>query len=230
MAFLQDPARQPLLRVPSVVVVLIVLLIGIYALMVTAFASHANEIDVNYGLFPARYSHSFLVSTGANPGSLLDQALPFITYMFLHGSWGHVLINSVWLLAFGPAVARRFGTLLFLCFFLLCGVAGAVAHLAAYWGSMEPVIGASAAISGLMAAGFRMLPFGAQVTGTEPLTPLLSTQVLISTAVWCLINVFAGLTGFGAGPGVTVIAWVAHIGGFCAGLLLAGPFDWLARR
>jgi membrane associated rhomboid family serine protease len=117
---------------------------------------------------------------------------------------------------------------LFLLFFLICGVAGAAAHLAAYWGSTAPVIGASGAVSGLMAAGFRMLPSG---SGDDPaaLAPLFSRRILAWTAVWAAINAFAGITGFGAGPGPAVIAWGAHLGGYAAGLVLAGPFDRLAR-
>jgi hypothetical protein len=53
---------------------------------------------------------------------------------------------------------------------------------------------------------------------------------LVWSAIWTLINVIAGFTGLGAGPGVNVVAWVAHMGGYFAGLLLAGPFDALARR
>jgi membrane associated rhomboid family serine protease len=138
--------------------------------------------------------------------------------MFLHGNWPHVLINSVWLLAFGPVVARRFGSALFLGFFIICGVMGAAAHLAVYWGSAAPVIGASAGISGLMAAGFRMLPFGPPQAEAPPLAPILSSQILVWSLIWTIINVGAGVTGLGGGPGVdNVVAWVAHLGGYFAG-------------
>ncbi len=230
MAFFQDPARQPFLRVPPTVVWLIALLLGIHALLTTLLAAHADQIYVAYGFIPARYSSAFLARTGINPGSYFDQAVPFVSYIFLHGNWPHVLINSVWLLAFGPVVARRFGTPLFLGFFLLCGVIGAASHLAAYWGSTAPVIGASAAVSGLMAAGFRMLSFGPPGQPASPLAPLLSGRIVVWSVIWSLINVVAGMTGLGGGPGVNVVAWVAHLGGYFAGLLLAGPFDALARR
>ncbi|HEY5047736.1 MAG TPA: rhomboid family intramembrane serine protease [Rhizomicrobium sp.] len=230
MAFFQDPARQPFLRAPPVVLWLIALLVAIHALLTFFFAAHANEIYVTYGFIPARYSTTFLTRTGVNPGNLLDQALPFVTYIFLHGSWAHVLINCVWLLAFGAVVARRFGTALFLGFFIVCGVAGAALHLAVYWGTTAPVIGASAGISGLMGAAFRMLPFGPRRPSDAPLEPLLSTRILVWSAIWALLNVGAGLTGFGGGPGVNFVAWVAHLGGYFAGLILAGPFDAWARR
>ncbi len=222
MAFFQDSSRQPFLRVPASVLWLIVLLIGLHAARVLAFpGSESDGIFATYGFVPARY-------TGYNPGTVASRLLPFVTYLFLHGSWSHVLFNSVWLLAFGPAVARRFGPVLFLLFFLVCGVAGALTHLAAYWGSTAPVIGASGAISGLMAAGFRMLPTGPR-DHPAALAPLFSPRILAWTAIWAALNVFAGITGFGAGPGPAVIAWGAHLGGYAAGLVLAGPFDRLAR-
>jgi membrane associated rhomboid family serine protease len=233
MAFFQDPARQPFLRVPPAVICLIAILIGLHALRVVLFApdsTQTNYILNTYGFIPAWYSPSFLAEKSAIPRGLIHQALPFVTYMFLHGSWAHVLINCALLLAFGPVVARRFGTTLFLAFFLVCGVAGALAHLAVYWGSTEPVIGASAAIVGLMGASFRMFPFDPVQSDAAPLEPILSTRILVWSAVWLLINVVAGVTGLGAGGGINVVAWVAHMGGYFAGLLLVGPADALARR
>ncbi|HEY6578578.1 MAG TPA: rhomboid family intramembrane serine protease [Rhizomicrobium sp.] len=227
MAFLResDP-RQPLLRASPAVLWLIAILIGAHLLRVTYFPD-LKWIGV-YGFVPARYSQAYLASHGVNPGTVMERALPFVSYMFLHGSWTHVAVNCVWLLAFGPIVARRFGWLLFLLFFILCGIAGAAAHLACDWGSTAPVIGASAAISGLMAAGFRMLPLPPHRV-LRPLARILSPRILAWTALWAIVNVVAGVTGFGAGGEVQLVAWQAHLGGYAAGLLLAGPFDALAK-
>jgi membrane associated rhomboid family serine protease len=223
MVFFQDPSRQPFLRAPASVIGLIALLIGLHAARILLFpGSESDGIFNTYGLVPARYAGHY------NPGSVVERFLPFVTYLFLHGSWGHVLINSVWLLAFGPVVARRFGPILFLLFFVVCGIAGAVTHLFAYWGSTAPVIGASAAISGLMAASFRMLPASSD-KDTTALVPILSARILVWTALWVTINVFAGITGFGSGAGPNMIAWGAHLGGYAAGLLLAGPFNRVAQ-
>ena len=192
-----------------------------------AFPRDAEALFVSYGFVPARYSSAFLASHTYDPGNLFERALPFVTYIFLHGSFMHVAINSVWLLAFGPVVARRFGSLLFLLFFLLCGIAGAAVHLACDWGSTAPVIGASAAVSGLMAAAFRMLPLSPEGEKVA-LAPIFSARILVWTAIWTLVNVFAGVTGFGTGGEVELVAWQAHLGGYAAGLFLAGPFDSLA--
>ncbi|MGH6878393.1 MAG: rhomboid family intramembrane serine protease [Rhizomicrobium sp.] len=228
MAFLRESGKQPFLRAPAAVLWLIAVLVVAHAARVLFFQQDSDALLVTYGFVPARYSQTYLASHGVNPGTLMERVLPFVTYMFLHGSWMHVAVNCVWLLAFGPIVARRLGWLLFLLFFLICGIAGAAAHLACNWGSAAPVIGASAAISGLMAAGFRMLPLPPQV-GWRPLAPIFSPRILAWTALWVIVNVVAGVTGLGTGGEVQLVAWQAHLGGYAAGLVLAGPFDALAK-
>jgi len=227
VAFLRDMNDpQPFLRVPAVVLWLILALLGTHALRVWGFPQDSNWLFGSYGFVPALYSHAYLQAHGENPGSFVQLALPFVTYIFLHGSWMHVGINSVWLLAFGPVVARRYGSLVFILFFLVCGIAGAGVHLALNWGSPNPLIGASAGISGLMAAAFRMLFFEPRETA-PPLTPIFSPRILLWTAIWVAVNIIAGTMGLGAGG--ELVGWQAHLGGYAAGLLLAGPFDALAR-
>ena len=223
--FYQSARREPFLRAPPVVLLLIALLILIEAALQFLPPAVSGALLVEYGFTPARYSQAFLSTHHLDGGGTFEKAFDFVSYTFLHGSWPHVLINCVWLLAFGSVVARRFGPLLFLLFFVICGVAGAAAHLALNWGSIAPVIGASAAVSGLMAAAFRMMA----VPPHGPLEPLFSRRILVWSAIWVAMNVAAGLTGLGAGPGVQLIAWQAHLGGYFAGLLLAGPFDALRQ-
>lgn len=227
MAFLRDTTgSQPVFRAPAVVVWLILALLGTHALRDWGFPQDSNWLFETYGFVPAAYSHAYLAEHGYSPGSLAQLALPFITYMFLHGSWMHVGINSAWLLAFGPAVVRRFGSVLFLLFFLVCGIAGAAVHLAVSWADPHPLIGASAGISGVMGAAFRMLFFDPQ-DARPPLTPILSRQIMLWTAIWVGVNIVAGTMGIGAGG--ELVGWQAHLGGYAAGLLLSGLFDMLAQ-
>lgn len=232
MAFFQDPSqRQPFLRAPAVVLLLVVLLLAIYAFQANSPTLTYNAVIARYAFIPARYSPQFMHAHFAAPQSFFDQAIPFVSYMFLHGSWTHVLINSVWLLPFGSVVARQFGTVSFLLLFLLCGIAGAGAFLAADWGMAVPVIGASGAISGLMAAAFRLIQYPNEPYGARgQLAPILSRRILLWSFIWIAINIVAGVYGFGAGPGPEAIAWQVHLGGYFAGLILAGPFFALGRR
>jgi membrane associated rhomboid family serine protease len=222
---------QPFLRLPMGVGILAGFLLALYAAQSFAPPALYDYVIGNYAFIPARYSPAFLQAHNADGGSPIARALPFVTYIFLHGSWTHVIINTVWLLAFGPVVSRRFGVLRFLAFFLLCGIAGAAVQLACSWGSTDPIVGASAAISGLMGAAFRLLGRdGGGVFRPQPMAPIFSRQILLVSAVWVVINVVAGVTGLGTpGPGVQLIAWQAHLGGYAAGLLLARLFDPLAR-
>lgn len=238
MTFFQEPRgpRQPILLVPWPVLFLIGLLAACFAAFALAPAGLQNRILYDYAFIPARYSHAFLVSHDYNPGSAFDQVLPFVTYIFLHANISHLAINCIWLLPFGAVVARRYHAIVFFVFFLLCGIAGAAAHLAFNWGSTLPVIGASAAISGLMGAAFRMMVMPTadghwpDVSGPRPLAPLLSPRILLWSAIWVGVNVVAGVTGLGTGTQIRLIAWQAHLGGYFAGLLLAGPFSVLAAR
>src|SRR3569833_2303409 len=224
MAFLHPgPSRQPAFNVPPVVMGVIGIFAAVQALRAwgpPAFADHLVDV---FALVPARLTQ---------PGPLWDKAVPFVSYMALHGDWTHLAINCLWLLAFGPIVARRFGAPLFLLFFLVCGVIGAGLFLVFGWGGPEPVVGASAAISGLMGAGIRLLPgrFAWAQPGEAPLMPLLSRPVLSFSAVWMVMNIVVGTLGLGMVPEGQSVAWQAHMGGYLAGLLLAGAFDRLRPR
>jgi len=225
MAFLQSgPARQPALRAPAVVLWLIVLMLALHGARVLLLdPAQSADVIIAYAFIPVRY---------AFPGALWDQAIPFVSHIFLHGDWPHVILNSLWLLAFGPIVARRFGAPLFLLFFLFCGMAGAAAYLLFNWGSPDPVVGASGAVSGLMAAGLRLMPglFSWAIPGEMRLAPILSRPILTFSLVWVALNIFVGLIGAGFLGSEGAIAWQAHLGGYLAGLLLAGPFDFLRPR
>ena len=231
MAFLTEPRSQPAIRAPAVVWLLIALIVGLEIGREYVWPGSSDAIMLRYGLVPAHFSPAWAALHPAEAGSWFDRALSLVTFNLLHGSFLHVGVNALWLLAFGSVVARRLGTPLFLIFFVLCGIAAAALHLALNWGSLNPVIGASGAISGLMAAGIRMADFrGAAIDqDVEVLRPLTDRMVLSFTMVWTIANIAAGLTNLGVEAGQT-IAWQAHIGGYFAGLLLATPFDAIARR
>jgi membrane associated rhomboid family serine protease len=233
MAFLQSsPPRQPMFRAPPIVLWTIAALAGLHFARVLQPPARSEAIVTRYALIPARYSSAFLSAHHLDPGSLWERAVPFISYMGLHNDLTHLAINCLFLLAFGPIVAKRFGAVLFLVFFAVCGVIAAAVYLAFNWGDPEPVIGASGGLSGLMAAALRMLPTQIPwaMPGETPLAPIFSRQVLMFSLVLAVVNVIAGLTGLGFGGDAGNIAWQAHLGGYVAGLLLAGLFDYLRPR
>ena len=148
-------------------------------------------------------------------------------------------MNLVWLLPFGSAVARRFGSARFLAFFAVTAAAGALTHLLTHDGEMQPMIGSSAAVSGFMAgairfafgpggplAMFRSEDAGAYKVPAPPLTVALrDRRIMVFLVAWFGLNLLVG-TGVVPVPGVDEsIAWQAHIGGFIAGMVLFPLFD-----
>jgi membrane associated rhomboid family serine protease len=209
-------------KAPAVVLGLIALLVAAHLARVWLLpAPLADEIVTNFGFVPLRYAPGVL-----DPGSLFERAVPFVSYIFLHADAMHLTINCLWLLAFGPVVARRYGSVVFLLFFFTCGIAAAAVHLALNWREAQVIIGASGAVSGLMAAGIRMLRPPPQPPSAA-LAPLLSPQVLVFTGLWVAINLVAGFAGLSVFGTDHQIAWQAHLGGYFVGLLLCGPLDRL---
>lgn len=222
MAFFVEgkSARQPFLRAPASVLGLIAVLLAAHLARVLAPAATSERILNDYALDPALYA--------SNTASWLDRLIPLFSHMLLHANVAHIAVNCVWLLAFGPVVARRFGGGPFVVFFLLCGVAGALFFVVLNWGSDVGVIGASGAISGLMGAAIRMIRLRQPYlnVATLPLAPINSPQVLGFSAVWLAVNLVTGITGIGTGGGpIEPVAWQAHMGGYLAGLVLAGFFE-----
>src|SRR5690606_34648841 len=112
------------------------------------------EFLLTFAFIPARYDSSMVLG-GALPGGLAAEIWTFVTYSLIHADWTHFGVNAIWLLPFGSAVARRFGTGRFVIFFVVASAIGAAAHLATHPHDPAPMIGASAAISGTMAAAMR---------------------------------------------------------------------------
>lgn len=149
-----------------------------------------------------------------------------VTYLFVHGSWGHVAMNAAAALAFGPPVARYLGSrtrdvLLFFAFFLLCGVISGLGYVLAHWGGHDLAVGASGAISGFWGGASRLL------VGRGRLAAIRNRMVISQGLVFIVINVAVGLLG---GLAALNIAWEAHVVGYLAGLTLIGPFGRLAVR
>jgi membrane associated rhomboid family serine protease len=233
-----QPPRERIFNVPAVIAALIAALGLVHFLLSMVL----NERQTNHALLlfafiPARYDPSLPVGE-TWPGGFGADIWTFVTYAMLHGDLSHLFFNSIWLLAFGAPVARRFGPWRFLLFFAAAAVGGAVVHLATHFGEVLPMIGASAAISGAMAAAIRFaFQRGGPLTlwrsdgdgyrvPAAPLRQSLSDpRVLAFLLVWFGVNALFGLSPF-ALPGMEhAIAWQAHVGGFAVGLFAFSLFD-----
>ena len=230
--------REPLFNVPPVVIAVLAVLLLIHAVRMVALTEQQDiEFLLSFAFIPARYDSSVVLG-GALPGGGAD-VWTFVSYALIHADWTHLGVNAVWLLPFGSAVARRFGAPRFLAFFAVTAAAGAALHLATHAGEQFPMIGASAAISGTMAAAMRFVfqrggPLGLLGRVDEsayrvPAIPLrgvlLEPRVVLFLAVWFGINIVFGLGSLPITGSDQAVAWQAHIGGFLAGLLLFSWFD-----
>jgi len=242
----QDPGRQdqqPAINVPSVVLALGGAMVVIHVLRSLVFSAEMDlEILFLFAFWPLRYAEG-LFASGDAPGGFAADLWSFVTYGFLHGGISHLVFNLLWMAIFGSALARRFGVTRFLLISALCAAAGALAHLATNFGSASPMIGASAAVSGHMAASLRFIfelggPLGAFSRADPrayrvPAVPLRETmknrQVMVFMAIWFGLNFFFGIGSESITGGAAAVAWQAHIGGFVAGLLLFPLFDPIER-
>jgi membrane associated rhomboid family serine protease len=223
---------EPILNVPRSVVGASALMAAIQ--LVRGFLPDETDLTFLLALafLPARYSGA----APELPGGYVTAVTSFVTYMVVHAGWVHLVVNLLWMLAFGSAVARRIGDVKFIYFSLLCGIAGAFTHLAFHYGDMAPVVGASAAISGQMAGAlrfiFRPLELPGQRTTDFISTPLMTLgqslsdrRIIAFLVFWVVINAYFGISAVRIAGQEGGIAWEAHIGGFLCGLLLFGVFD-----
>jgi membrane associated rhomboid family serine protease len=152
------------------------------------------------------------------------QVSHLITSMFLHGSWMHLIGNMWFLWLFGNNVEDSMGRLRFAIFYLLCGLAAALAQVATNPASAIPMVGASGAISGVMGGYLVLYPqvrvFCLVVLGFFVTSVALPAWMML--IYWFVIQFVSGLAAFGGDVGG--VAFWAHTGGFVAGLILVKLF------
>jgi membrane associated rhomboid family serine protease len=157
---------------------------------------------------------------------------PFFTNMFLHGGWGH-LISNMWILfIFGDNVEDRMGKVRYFLFYIACGLIASFTHFILHRSSVVPAIGASGAISGIMAAYMIMFP-KSTIISLVPIIiiPLfIPIPALIYIGIWFLMQLLSGTSSLMLSDSATGIAFWAHIGGFIGGLLLYGFFDTSRKK
>ncbi len=179
----------------------------------------ADRFFYFYGLVPARYSVPHISSYF----TLAEQFFALISFMFVHGSFWHLLGNMWSLFIFGDNIEDRLGSLRYLLFYFLCGIASGLFHMLLNIYSNIPTIGASGAIAGVMGAYFLLFPNSKILT----LIPIIFIPFFVYIpayfflGIWLLIQFLSAAGTSGAAGG---IAWWAHIGGFVAGMLFLKLF------
>ncbi len=237
-----EAPREPILTLPGALIVYIALLAVIHLVrMMLPFDIDDLVIEM-FGFIPKRYDSTLLDVTF--PGGEGAKVWTFVTYSLLHANLGHIGFNVLWLLPFGSALARRFSATRFFLFMAVTAATGALAHFITHEHAVAPMIGASASVSGTMAAAIRFafvrgsfLSFSRGDADAAAKVPALSLtralrngRVLAFLAIWFGVNIIFGMGSIAIGVDGASVAWQAHIGGFLAGLMLFSLFDPVPRE
>jgi len=158
--------------------------------------------------------------------------LTFFTAMFVHGGLLHIASNMIYLVVFGDNVEDLMGPVLYIFFYLLCGLAASVAQIAADPTSMIPNVGASGAIAGVLAGYLLLLPTGTVriLFFLPPFSRIARIPALFFISLWFILQIFGGAMSLGASSESGGVAYWAHVGGFLAGLALAFVYKQIMRR
>jgi len=202
-------------------------IVFIWEVIVTRFFTDQRamvEVFSTHGFVSARFLEDI------SRGAIVDATIPILTSMFMHGGIMHILGNMLFLWIFGDNIEDRFGHAKYLACYLLWGFAAAMAHLAWAMGVggeqlLIPAVGASGAISGVLGAYMLIFPHARVVTLI--LFFFITTTRIPAFAylfLWFIYQLIAA--AFGAGGGV---AYLAHIGGFVAGMLFGLLYKSIIR-
>jgi membrane associated rhomboid family serine protease len=207
------PTRYP----PTVTWTLIAINCAVFLYEVSLSELALEGFLYRYALVPALYFTGLAADLGP-----LDY-LPFVTNMFLHGGWLHLILNMWMLWLFGGTVEDRLGPGRYLAFYIACGAAASFAHAIFNPTSTDPALGASGAIAGVMGCYLRLFPLARVVI----LVPVLffpfffELPAFVFVGIWFFIQVLQGTVSLIVPAAHGGVAWWAHIGGFVAGLAFA---------
>jgi membrane associated rhomboid family serine protease len=221
-------------RTPYITFVLIAANVLVWLLVQGAGATFPLARSVcELGLIPGELTASLPPGTPFPMGEglvcLTDpgrQVTNVFTSMFLHGSWMHLLGNMWFLWLFGNNIEDSMTRPRFLVFYLLCGLAAALAQVMADPSSNVPMVGASGAISGVMGAYLVLFP-RVRVFTLVPLGVFITSIALpawMMLVYWAVLQFFGGITSIVAQQTGGVAFW-AHLGGFLAGVILVKLFE-----
>ena len=198
------------------------------ALIVMNVIAFLNEINR-----PEQAVQAFIFAWGVVPREFatatdLPPLIPFpfwstlLTSMFLHGGWGHLGGNMLFLWIFGDNIEHRLGHVRFVVFYLACGLAASLAHIMFNSGSSIPAVGASGAISGVLGGYLLMFPRNRVYVLTWG--GVMAVPAIFMLGLWIVTQFVNGVGSIAVTNQTGGVAYMAHIGGFVAGLILAPLF------
>ncbi|WP_430735549.1 rhomboid family intramembrane serine protease [Halodesulfovibrio aestuarii] len=212
----------PRVHTPYMLYTIIAVCFGIFLLERLLPVSQLTEFFYVYGVVPARFTDPAWAERMHFPS---DAEYAFITHLFIHGGWVHLILNMWFLWIFGDNIEDVMGPLRFLFFYLTCGVVAILINIAFTPTSVTPVIGASGAIAGIMGAYFLLYPH-ARVLTLIPIVIIpffFYLPAVFFLLLWVGIQLALGIAAL-SGHASTSVAWWAHTGGFICGILILPLF------
>jgi membrane associated rhomboid family serine protease len=221
---------QPRYSTPYVNTTLIVVNIAVFCLQFAQMVADprgADQLLRTYGEIPAHLAAFVAGSHRYTPGDII---LPFLTSMFLHGGWEHVIGNMWFLYIFGDNVEDYLGHGKYLAFYLIAGLLAMATQVAISPHSAVPTIGASGAIAGVLGAYIVLYP-GARVL-TWFFVFIMYIPAWFVLGEWFVMQFLYGTSALAAmhGRDMGGVAFWAHVGGFIAGMVMIKIFPERARR
>lgn len=213
--------RNPSGTFPIVTVGIIILnvLIFLYEL---SLGRRLESFIFQFGVVPVKVYYSAEI-----PGSgFINTYFPFLSSMFLHGGFIHLIGNMWYLWIFGDNVEDVLGRIRFLVFYLLCGIGSLAVHVYFNRESGVPCIGASGAVAGVLGAYMVTFP-RARVLVLIPLFiiwEMIELPAIFVLGFWFLIQFFSGAASISSSHQGAGVAWWAHIGGFILGIIFIKIF------
>ncbi len=198
-------------------IIAICIIIFLYMQFLPEYSQH--YLLNRYGMVPARYSNELW---GIRNGIHFDYGLSFITSLFFHGGWFHLLINILFIWIFADNIEDRMGHGLFWCFYLLCGLIATITQWYFDPQLITPVVGASGAIAGVLGAYFFLYPYARVVLWVPFLLLPIFVEIpaIAFLGFWVIIQINEATTSVLFKEGSADVAWWAHLGGFIAGVVL----------
>ncbi|HEX9609677.1 MAG TPA: rhomboid family intramembrane serine protease [Candidatus Limnocylindria bacterium] len=220
---------------PALVTLLFIALnVLVFVFLQAGGAAEGTEFTYGYSAVPFEITNGVDL-VGPEPITIDGQAdvvphspgpspiwLTLLTSMFMHGSWIHIAGNMLFLWIFGDNVEHRIGHLNYALFYVAAGVVGSLAHILVDAGSVIPSLGASGAISGVLGAYIVLFPTN-RVT-VFLLRFLVPVPAIVAIGMWAVLQFINGIGAFAVSEQAGGVAYMAHIGGFVAGLVAGVVF------
>ena len=231
----EDTGGRPGIPYVNLAIIAINVLVFLYQLVDPNFTNGYSAVPAEItsgmdivGQFPIDTPDgTFLIDEAAGPTPIW---LTLLTSMFMHGGWLHIGGNMLFLFIFGDNIEKAYGHIKYLAFYLVCGIIAGLAHVLSQPDSIIPSLGASGAISGVMAGYLVLFPTNRVrvllALGIVLLRPIM-VPAIVMIGVWALLQFINGLGAIAVTDQTSGVAYWAHIGGFVAGVVitfLAKPF------